>query len=120
LSDLLTPWDVIEKRIVAASEGDFVVAFYNPRSAKRDTQLPRAIEILRPLRKPDTPVILASNLGRPNERVRIVKFSEFEPGDVDMLTVVLIGSSQSVSFTRGDGQIVAYTPRGYANKKAAG
>jgi cobalt-precorrin 5A hydrolase / precorrin-3B C17-methyltransferase len=119
LSDLLTPWDVIEKRIASAAEGDFVVAFYNPRSIKRETQLAQAMDILRPARKSDTPVILATNLGRIDENVRIVKMSEFDPSEVDMLTVVLVGSSQSASFRRGDGKIFAYTPRGYSNKRAA-
>jgi cobalt-precorrin 5A hydrolase/precorrin-3B C17-methyltransferase len=61
-------------------------------------------------------VVLASNLGRPTEKVRILKFSEFNPEDVDMLTLVMVGSSNSKSFKRGDGQTYAYTPRGYAKK----
>ncbi len=119
LSDLLTPWDVIEKRVKAAAEGDFVIAFYNPRSLKRDTQLQQAMNILRPARNAETPVILATNLGRPDEHVRIVKMEDFKPEDVDMLTVVLVGSTQSASFKRGNGMTYAYTPRGYSNKKAA-
>ncbi len=117
LSDLLTSWEVIEKRVKAAAEGDFVVSFYNPRSMKRRDQLERAFAILSQYRQPDTPVVIASNLGRLEEKVRIVRFADFNPDDVDMLTLVMVGSSQSKSFVRGDGRTYAYTPRGYARKR---
>jgi cobalt-precorrin 5A hydrolase/precorrin-3B C17-methyltransferase len=117
LSDLLTPWEAIEKRVKAAAEGDFVISFYNPRSLKRRDQLERAFKILSTHRPADTPVIIASNLGRPEENVRIVNFKDFNPDDVDMLTLVMVGSSQSKSFARGDGKTYAYTPRGYAKKR---
>ncbi len=116
LSDLLTPWDTIVQRVKAAAEGDFVISFYNPRSLKRVDQIVKAFEILKPHRSPDTPVVLATNLGRPEENVRVVTFASFNPEDVDMLTLVMVGSSQSRSFKRGDGQTYAYTPRGYAKK----
>jgi cobalt-precorrin 5A hydrolase/precorrin-3B C17-methyltransferase len=119
LSDLLTPWEAIEKRLKAAAEGDFVISFYNPRSLKRRDQLERAFAILKPHRPADTPVVIASNLGRPEEKVKIVPFAEFNPGDVDMLTLVMVGSSQSKTFMRGDGLAYAYTPRGYAKKREA-
>ena len=119
LSDLLTPWEAIEKRIKAAAEGDFVISFYNPRSLKRRDQLERAFAILKNYRPPDTPVVVATNLGRLEENVRIRKFSEFDPEEVDMLTLVMVGSSQSKSITRGDGKTYAYTPRGYAKKMDA-
>jgi cobalt-precorrin 5A hydrolase / precorrin-3B C17-methyltransferase len=117
LSDLLTPWEVIEKRLHAAAEGDFVISFYNPRSLKRRDQLERAFAILKNHRPPDTPVVIASNLGRPTEKTKIVKFADFNPDEVDMLTLVMVGSSQSKSFMRGDGKTYAYTPRGYAKKR---
>ncbi len=117
LSDLLTPWEAIEKRLHAAAMGDFVISFYNPRSLKRRDQLERAFAILKDHRPPDTPVIIASNLGRPTEAVKIVSFADFNPDDVDMLTLVMVGSSQSKSFVRGDGRTYAYTPRGYAKKR---
>lgn len=117
LSDLLTPWEAIAKRVKAAAEGDFVISFYNPRSLKRRDQLERAFAILKNHRPPDTPVIIASNLGRTEENVRIVNFKDFNPDDVDMLTLVMVGSSQSKSFARGDGRTYAYTPRGYARKR---
>jgi cobalt-precorrin 5A hydrolase / precorrin-3B C17-methyltransferase len=117
LSDLLTPWEVIEKRIKAAAEGDFVISFYNPRSLKRRDQLERAFAILKNHRPPETPVVIASNLGRPTEKTKIVNFADFNPDEVDMLTLVMVGSSQSKSFIRGDGKTYAYTPRGYAKKR---
>ena len=119
LSDLLTPWEAIEKRVTAAAEGDFVISFYNPRSLKRRDQLERAFAILAHHRPPDTPVVIASNLGRPEEQVRVIRFADFNPDDVDMLTLVMVGSSQSKSFARGDGTTAAYTPRGYAKKREA-
>jgi cobalt-precorrin 5A hydrolase/precorrin-3B C17-methyltransferase len=117
LSDLLTPWEVIERRLHAAAQGDFVVAFYNPRSLKRTDQLARAIGILKPRRAGDTPVIVASNVGRPEERILTTTLDAFDPETVDMLTIVLVGSSISRTFARGDGATVAYTPRGYAKKR---
>ncbi len=116
LSDLLTPWDTIVQRVSAAAQGDFVIAFYNPRSLKRTDQIVKAFEILKSYRHPDTPVVLASNLGRPEENVRVLRFDEFNAADVDMLTLVLVGSSQSKTIKRGDGRFSAYTPRGYAKK----
>ncbi len=116
LSDLLTPWETIVQRVKAAAEGDFVISFYNPRSLKRTDQIDKAFELLRPHRKPDTPVVLASNLGRPEESVRIIRFEDFRSQNVDMLTLVMVGSSQSKAFVRGDGKTHAYTPRGYAKK----
>ncbi len=117
LSDLLTPWEVIERRLVAATEGDFVVAFYNPRSLRRHAQLGRAIEILRTHRPPSTPVIIATDLGRPKEKMRIVALEDFDPEMVDMLTMVLVGSSTTRLVEGGDGKRWAYTPRGYEKKR---
>lgn len=119
LSDLLTPWEAIEKRLKSAADGDFVTAFYNPRSLRRRDQLERAFAILKDHRPPETPVVIASNLGRPDEKVRIVAFRDFKPDEVDMLTLVMVGASQSRAFTRGDGLTCAYTPRGYAKKREA-
>jgi cobalt-precorrin 5A hydrolase / precorrin-3B C17-methyltransferase len=118
LSDLLTPWEAIEKRLEAAAHSDLVTALYNPRSARRTDQLARAMAILRAHRPPDTPVIVASNLGRPDEALQVVPLSAFDPATVDMLTIVLVGSSESRAFTRGDGSTIAYTPRGYAGKRS--
>jgi cobalt-precorrin 5A hydrolase / precorrin-3B C17-methyltransferase len=116
LSDLLTPWPVIERRLAAAAAGDFIVALYNPRSEKRQTQLPAACAILRAARAPETPVALARNLGRHGERVSVTTLGALDPDDVDMLTLVLIGSS-TTRLVPGD-PLRLYTPRGYAAKRA--
>ncbi len=120
LSDLLTPWEVIEARIRAAAEGDFVVAFYNPRSRKRTWQLERALSILRAARPGTTPAVVASNLGRPGEHVRVMPLAEVDPEEVDMLSIVMVGNSESRMRQFGDGTWSAWTPRGYAGKREKG
>lgn len=119
LSDLLTPWDDIKRRVRAAGEGDFVIAFYNPVSKKRRTQLAWARDTLLEHRPASTPVILATNLGRAGETIRIVPLGSLDVDDVDMLTVVIVGSSNSSTVTTGDGRTWVYTPRGYARKEGS-
>ena len=116
LSDLLTPWPDIQRRIGAAAEGDFVIAFYNPVSRRRRTQLAHARDVLLSHRPTDTPVILASNLGRDGEKLQIVSLAQLDIDTVDMLTVVIVGSSQTRAVRAGDGRDWVYTPRGYAAK----
>ena len=116
LSDLLTPWPVIERRLTAAAAGDFVVALYNPVSRRRRHQFEAALTILGSRRSPETPVILARNLGRPGETLQVLPLAEVTVDAVDMLTVVLIGSRETRSLPRGDGGRWVYTPRGYAVK----
>ncbi|MEO3431052.1 precorrin-3B C(17)-methyltransferase [Pelagibius sp. CAU 1746] len=116
LSDLLTPWEAIQRRLKAAAEGDFIIAFYNPASKRRTRQLAEAVEILRKHRPGDTPVVLARNLGREGETVTVVDLAELTPDKVDMLTVVLVGSSETKRVARSDGGAWVYTPRGYAGK----
>ncbi|MEM1232750.1 MAG: precorrin-3B C(17)-methyltransferase [Pseudomonadota bacterium] len=115
LSDLLTPRADILRRLEAAAEGDFVIAFYNPVSKRRRTLLAEAREILLRHRPADTPVMLASSLGRPEEELRYRRLDELDVDEVDMLTVVLVGSSQSRLADLGEGPRM-YTPRGYARK----
>lgn len=115
LSDLLTPRDDIIRRLHAAAEGDFVIAFYNPVSKTRRTLLAEAREILLRHRPANTPVMLASSLGRPEEYVRYRRLDQLEVDEVDMLTVVLIGSSNSRLAQLGEGPRM-FTPRGYARK----
>ncbi len=117
LSDLLTPWAVIEKRLQAAAEGDFVVALYNPISRKRSGHLTRALSILGAARPPETPVAYARNLGREGESLAIRRIDEPVPETVDMLTLVMVGSSETRRVARGDGGAWVYTPRGYAAKR---
>lgn len=116
LSDLLTPWEAIEKRIRAAADGDFVVAFYNPVSKRRRTQLAAAREILLTARPPETPVILATDLGRPDEHVRVTTLGELKIDDVDMLTTVMVGSRATRTYPAA-GRTRVFTPRGYAAKE---
>jgi cobalt-precorrin 5A hydrolase/precorrin-3B C17-methyltransferase len=120
LSDLLTPWDAIKMRVKAAAEGDFVIAFYNPVSKRRRTQLEYAKGVLLDHRPESTPVILATNLGREGEQVRIVPLAELDINDVDMLTVVIVGSSETTTVDTGDGKTWVYTPRGYSAKEGTG
>ncbi|MDA0716807.1 MAG: precorrin-3B C(17)-methyltransferase [Cyanobacteria bacterium] len=108
LSDRLTPWAVIERRLQAAATGDFVIALYNPRSLGRDWQLARARELLLEGRPASTPVALARQLGRPDESFSLHSLGELPVEQVDMLTVLLIGNCSSYV---KDGRMV--TPRGY-------
>jgi cobalt-precorrin 5A hydrolase/precorrin-3B C17-methyltransferase len=116
LSDLLTPWPQIERRLKAAAAGDFVVALYNPVSKRRRTHLAAARDILLTGRAPDTPVVLARNLGRDGESIEVIRLDALEPARADMLTLVLVGNSQSRVVERGVNRWV-YTPRGYAKKR---
>jgi cobalt-precorrin 5A hydrolase/precorrin-3B C17-methyltransferase len=119
LSDLLTSAKDIRKRLKAAAEAEFVTALYNPRSERRIGLIEEAKSIFLEHRPPETPVIVASSLGRPAEAVEITTLWAFDPGRVDMLSIVLIGSSASRTFKRGDGKTVAFTPRGYERKGAS-
>jgi cobalt-precorrin 5A hydrolase/precorrin-3B C17-methyltransferase len=116
LSDLLTPVEDIRKRLKAAAEGDFVTAIYNPRSERRTTLIEETRTLFLAHRPPTTPVIVAANLGRPAERVEVTTLKAFDPATVDMLTIVLFGSSTSRALPLVDGRTVAYTPRGYEKK----
>ena len=113
LSDLLTPWDEIERRLAAAAIGDFVTVLYNPASTRRRHGLVRALDILRQARPPETPLIHARNLGRVEETLVVAPLAEFDPSPVDMLSLVIIGSSRTRTFATPDGRSLVYTPRGY-------
>ena len=108
LSDLMTPWNVIERRIKAAAVGDFVTAIYNPKSHGRYWQLYRLQELFLQERSADTPVGYVRQAGREEQEVKITTLGDFDPEDVDMFTVILIGNSQSYV---ADGKMI--TPRGY-------
>ena len=108
LSDLLTPWEVIERRIKAAITGDFVTAIYNPKSHGRYWQLYRLQELFLKWRSPETPIGYVRQAGREEQEVKVTTLGDFDPEDVDMFTVILIGNSQSYI---SNGQII--TPRGY-------
>ncbi len=115
LSDLMTPWEKIEKRILAAASADFITAIYNPKSEGRYWQLYRLKEIFLQERSPETPVGYVRQAGREEESVRITTLEGFDPEDVDMFTVVLIGNSQSYAC---DDRFI--TPRGYYREKPDG
>ncbi|MCG5060548.1 MAG: precorrin-3B C(17)-methyltransferase [Limnoraphis sp. WC205] len=115
LSDILKPWEVIVERIKLAAKADFAIAFYNPVSKQRLWQLEKAKEILLEWRSPQTPTVLARNLGRPGQKVTVKPLAELTPEDADMRTVILIGSSHTRIIQRKDGQWV-YTPRFYSDQ----
>jgi cobalt-precorrin 5A hydrolase/precorrin-3B C17-methyltransferase len=111
LSDLMTPWEVIRNRLDAAAAADFVVALYNPRSSRRQTRLAEAAQILSRHRSPETPVFVGRNLGRSGERHWTIRLATLAEADIDMLTIVLVGSSRT-RCVEGDPPRL-YTPRGY-------
>ncbi|WP_070000898.1 precorrin-3B C(17)-methyltransferase [Cellulosilyticum sp. I15G10I2] len=108
LSDLLTPWDVIEKRLRLAAEADFVICLYNPRSKGRSGHLEKAFRIMAEFKGPDTPVGILKDVGRPEESKTIVTYQNMDYESVDMTTIVIIGNKST--FIHNDYMI---TPRGY-------
>ena len=114
LSDLMTPWDVIERRIKAAAVGDFVTAIYNPKSHGRYWQIYRLQELFLKYRSAETPVGYVRQAGREEQEIKVTTLEKFDPEEVDMFTVVLIGNSQSYL---ADGKFI--TPRGYYREKAS-
>jgi precorrin-3B C17-methyltransferase len=108
LSDLLTPWELIAKRIDLAGQGDFAIAFYNAVSNKRSWQLLEARQILSRYRQPETPVVVAFNVTRKGEQITVTTLGELDPEPLNMLSLVMVGNSE----TRRVGKWV-YTPRGY-------
>ena len=113
LSDLMTPWEVIERRIKAAAVGDFVTAVYNPKSHGRYWQLYRLQELFLQERAAETPLGYVRQAGREEQEVKVTTLGAFDPEDVDMFTVILIGNSQSYI---ADGKMI--TPRGYYREEA--
>ncbi len=112
LSDLMTPWEVIERRIKAAAVGDFVTVVYNPKSHGRYWQLYRLQELFLQERSVETPVGYVRQAGRDEQVIKVTTLGSFDPEDVDMFTVILIGNSQSYV---ADGKMI--TPRGYYRDK---
>ncbi|WP_153116309.1 precorrin-3B C(17)-methyltransferase [Rhodocyclus tenuis] len=113
LSDNLKPWELIERRLELAASADLVLALYNPISKARPWQLGRAFDLLRRHLPATTPVVLGRDVGRPAERLIVTTLGEVTPAQVDMRTVVIVGSSQTRAFPRGDGSLWVYTPRWY-------
>jgi len=118
LSDRLKPWDVIADRIEKAAAADLVLAFYNPASRRRTWQLAAVRDLLLRHRDPETPVVLGQGVGRPGERVSVTCLAKLDPAEVDMSTLVIVGSSQTRVHDRRGGPVV-FTPRHYGEAGAA-
>ena len=110
LSDLLTPWEKIEKRLLMASEADFVICLYNPSSKKRHDYLQKACDLMMQHKSPDTVCGIVLNIGREGEERKVMTLKELRDTKVDMFTTVFIGNSQTKEL---NGNMV--TPRGYKN-----
>lgn len=111
LSDLLTPWELIRSRVEAGGAADYVIVLYNPKSRKRDWQIGAVRDILLQHRPPDTPVGIVRNAMRENQDIRLTTLDELADSPIDMLTIVIIGNSQTTIL---GGKMV--TPRGYKEK----
>ena len=112
LSDLLTPWEKIERRLTAAAQADFVIALYNPSSHKRPDYLQRACDILLETKDPKTVCGTVRNIGREGEEANVMTLAELRDTKVDMFTTVFIGNSQTMEL---DGRMI--TPRGYLQRE---
>lgn len=112
LSDVLKPWQVIERRLDAAAAADFVIAIYNPRSKHRPNQFAAAIAVIGRHRQPTTPVVVGRHVGRDAEAVVVTDLARLDPASIDMSTVVVVGSSTTRVLDRPHGSCV-YTPRSY-------
>jgi precorrin-3B C17-methyltransferase len=113
LSDNLKPWAIIERRLIAAAEGDFVIAIYNPASKARPTRIQDAFQILRSRKAATTPVAIARAIGRADERITLASLGDADLGSIDMSTVVLIGSSETRLIPRAHQRAWMFTPRSY-------
>lgn len=111
LSDNLKPWEVVERRLKAAAEAGFVMAFYNPISKARPWQLGRAFDCLREVLPPETLVVFGRAAGRPDERIAIASLGEADPAQADMATCIIVGSTETRAVSRGDLPPLIYTPR---------
>lgn len=120
LSDLLTPWPLIVKRLEAAAAADMAVALYNPVSRNRRQQFDEAVKILRRHRPGTTPAVIGRQLGRPEQTLTVVQLAELTPDRLDMLCVVLVGSSDTRVIERPCGGHWVYTPRGFSGKPLSG
>ncbi|MBU1003864.1 MAG: precorrin-3B C(17)-methyltransferase [Proteobacteria bacterium] len=111
LSDLMTPWETIEQRLWHAAAADFVIVLYNPKSQRRDWQLPRALELIAEHRAPETPIGLVRKAFRPGQEVTACALQSFDPSQVDMLSILFVGNSNT---RLAGGRMI--TPRGYLAK----
>jgi precorrin-2 C20-methyltransferase/precorrin-3B C17-methyltransferase len=113
LSDRLKPWAVVERRLEAVAAADLVIALYNPASKERRQQVALARDIVLKHRGPDTPVVIGRAVGSEQESVRVVRLADLDPDEIDMRTLLIIGSSQTQAVLRADGSTSVWTPRRY-------
>jgi len=116
LSDNLKPWSIIEKRLMTAAQGDFVISLYNPASKARPNRIYEAFTVLGMMKNADTPVAFARAIGRPDEHLHLTTLGEADLKRVDMSTLVIIGSSESRWIIRPQGAPWLLTPRSYGVK----
>jgi precorrin-3B C17-methyltransferase len=117
LSDNLKPWAVVETRVKAAAEADFVIALFNPASKARPGRIERAFDLLRALKNPATPVALARAVGRPDERLMLTTLAEADASQADMATLVIVGSNETRYIARDSGRAWMLTPRSYGARR---
>jgi precorrin-3B C17-methyltransferase len=113
LSDNLKAWDIVERRLRAAADGDFVIALFNPASKARPEKIYQAFRLLRGCKAPTIPVAFARAIGRPDERIVLTTLGEADPAIADMSTLILVGSSETRFIDRPGGSPWLLTPRSY-------
>ena len=117
LSDNLKPWAIVERRLRAACEGDFVIALYNPASRARPTRITQAFDLLRRLKAQATPVAFARAVGRADEALTLATLGEADPGLADMATLIVVGSSETRFIARDGARVWMVTPRAYGARR---
>jgi precorrin-3B C17-methyltransferase len=117
LSDNLKPWAIVERRLKAAAEGDFVMALFNPASRARRSRIAEAFDLLRRLKGAATPVAFARAVGRADEKITLTTLGEADPSQVDMATLVIVGSSETRFIVRGGAAQWMLTPRSYGVRR---
>jgi precorrin-3B C17-methyltransferase len=117
LSDNLKPWAIVERRLRAACEGDFVIALYNPASRARPTRITQAFDLLRRLKAEATPVAFARAVGRADESLILATLGEADPGLADMATLIVVGSSETRFIARDGARVWMLTPRAYGARR---
>jgi precorrin-3B C17-methyltransferase len=117
LSDNLKPWAIVERRLRAAAEGDFVIALYNPASQARPTRITQAFDLLRGVKAATTPVAFARAVGRADETLTLTTLGDADPSLADMATLVIIGSSETRFISRNGARPWMVTPRAYGARR---
>lgn len=117
LSDNLKPWEIVERRLQAAAEGDFVIALYNPASKARPARIADAFALMRKLKSPATPVAFARAVGRADERLTLTNLREADVSEVDMATLVIVGSGETRFVERAGARPWMLTPRSYGGAR---